>query len=85
MSSDDLAAAREVLDELLPNGAVSETGGELVIETELAGSSAKDLNRTLLSALRRAHKKTRPRAQWTSPDGTIESFFDYVPKRTAKG
>jgi hypothetical protein len=82
VSSDDLAAARAVLDELLPNATVSETGGELVIETALAGSTAKDLNRTLLSALRKAHKKTRLRAQWTSPDGITESFFDYVLKKT---
>ena len=55
-----------------------------MVEAELAGSSAKDLNRTLLSALRRAHNNSRPRAQWTSPDGTIESFFDYVLKKSAK-
>ena len=84
VSSDDLAAAKVVLDELLPAGATKEEDGELRVEAELAGPTAKDLNRTLLSALRRAHKKTRLRAQWTSPDGTTESFFDYVLKKTTR-
>ena len=82
MSSDDLAAARAVLDKLLPDGAVSQGEDELLVEAELVGATAKDLNRGLLSALRRAEKKTRLRAQWSSPDGTTESFFDYVLKKT---
>jgi hypothetical protein len=85
VSSDDLTAARQVLDRLLPDGAVSEAEGELLVQTELAGATAKDLNRTLLSALRRAEKRTRLRAQWTSPDGTTESYFDYVLKKTTRG
>jgi hypothetical protein len=56
-------------------------GRELVIEAELAGASAKELNRSLLSALRRTEKKTRLRAQWTAPNGTIERYFDYVLKK----
>ncbi len=84
VSSDDLAAVKAVLDKLLTEGAVSETEGELLVETELAGPTAKDLNRALLSALRRAVKKTRLRAQWTSPDGTTERYFDYVLKKTTR-
>jgi hypothetical protein len=74
-----------VLDNLLPAGSVNDVQGELVVETELEGASAKDLNRALRSALRRAEKKTRLRAQWTGPDGTTQSFFDYVLKKTIPG
>ena len=81
ISSDDPAAARAVLHELLPEATIIDEGGELVVEAELTGASAKDLNRSLLSALRRAEKKTRLRAQWTAPDGTIERYFDYVLKK----
>ena len=85
VSSDNLAAAKAVLDGLLPQGALSETEGELLVEAELTGASAKDLNRALLSALRRAEKRTRLRAQWTSPEGTTEHYFDYVLKKTTRG
>ena len=85
VSSDNLAAAKAVLDGLLPQGAVSETEGELLVEAELSGASAKELNRALLSALRRAERKTRLRAQWTSPEGITEHYFDYVLKKTTRG
>jgi hypothetical protein len=81
ISSDDPAAARAVLQQLLPAATIIDDRGELVVEVELAGASAKGLNRSLLSALRRAQKKTRLRAQWTAPDGTIERYFDYVLKK----
>ena len=47
----------------------------------MKGSSARELNRHLLSELRRAEKKTRLRAEWTC-EGITERFFDYVPKGT---
>jgi len=47
----------------------------------IEGEGAVVLNRTLLSDLRRAEKKTRMRSQWTSGN-TIEKFFDYVLKAT---
>ena len=56
---------------------------EFRIEAQLEGEQAKDLNRSLLSELRRAEKKTRLRAEWTS-DGITERFFDYVLKKTWK-
>jgi len=48
------------------------------------GTSARDLNRQLLTELRRLEKKARLRSEWTSGDIT-EKFFAYVPKRTKKG
>jgi uncharacterized protein (DUF2267 family) len=45
------------------------------------GREREDLNRQILSEMRRAEKKTRLRAEWTS-GGVTESFFDCVPKGT---
>jgi hypothetical protein len=45
----------------------------------MEGSDARDVNRRLLPALRRAGKRTRPRAEWTAA-GITYRFFDYVPK-----
>lgn len=53
------------------------------MEAELEGESARDLNRMILSELRRAEKRTRIRAEWTSSN-IVERFFDYVPKGTCK-
>src|ERR1017187_8035714 len=77
-------AIRPVLEKAVTKGSVKEAKGEFVVEAEMEGESAKDLNRSLLSALRRVEKKTRLRAEWTSDDGTTERFFDYVLKKTTK-
>ncbi len=52
---------------------------------KMEGESAKDLNRDLLSALRRVEKKTRLRSEWTAQDGTVYRFFDYVLKKESQG
>jgi hypothetical protein len=44
----------------------------------MEGASAKELNRTFLSALRKVEKRTTLRAEWASDDGTVDRFFDYV-------
>ena len=69
---------RRVVGGRFPTGAV-ETATGFRIEAELAGESARELNRDLLSALRREERRTRLRATWTA-DGTAERFFDYVSK-----
>jgi hypothetical protein len=50
----------------------------------MEGASARQLNRALLSALRKVEKKTTLRAEWTSSDNTTERFFDYVLKKTIR-
>ena len=85
VSSNDPAAARAVLHELLPDGRIDDDQAELLVAAEVAGDSAKELNRSLLSALRRAEKKTRLRSQWTTPDGTVKRYFDYVLKKVIPG
>jgi hypothetical protein len=56
---------------------------EFLVQAELEGLSAKDLNRSLLSALRSAEKRTSMHAEWSSGD-TTERYFDYVLKKTIK-
>jgi hypothetical protein len=81
VSTDSPTAIRAALDRLFVKGTVKgrESPGEFLVEAEVDGDSARDLNRLLLSALRKVEKKTRLRAEWTS-GGTTERFFDYVPK-----
>jgi hypothetical protein len=75
-----------VLQALVGQGTVKKGGGptEFLVTAEMNGTSAKELNRTLLSALRRAEKKTRLRAEWTAAGGVKETYFDYVLKKTTK-
>ena len=55
-----------------------------MVTKSMVGESAKDLNRQLLSALRRVEKKTRLRAEWKAKDGTVSRFFDYVLKEESR-
>ncbi|MGP8066078.1 MAG: hypothetical protein ACLP81_06860 [Acidimicrobiales bacterium] len=80
ISSNDPAAIAPVLRRLV-SGQITATDDGFHIVAELTGESARDLNRALLSALRRAERHTRLRSQWTA-GGTTQRFFDYVPKGT---
>lgn len=84
VSSSSPANVRPALEKAVAKGSVKEQNGEFLVEAEMEGASAKDLNRSLLSALRRVEKRTRLRAEWTSDDGTTERFFDYVLKKTTR-
>ncbi len=72
---------RQALDQLAAKGSVKKDGDEFVVEAEMEGASAKELNRTLLSALRKVEKRTTLRAEWTYDDRNSERFFDYVLKK----
>ena len=65
------------------NGSIKPTDDGFEVVAEFKGENARDLNRMLLSELRRAEKKTRIRSEWTSEDRT-EKFFDYAHKQTVK-
>ena len=82
VSTDNLEAVRPVLERLVPAGSVRDEADEFVVEADLEGTDAKDLNRRFLSTLRKAEKRTRLRAEWTAEDGTTHRFFDYVLKKT---
>jgi hypothetical protein len=84
ISSDNPSTIKPVLERIIGNeGTVKSTTDGFEVNAELEGESAKDLNRMILSEMRRVEKKTRIRAEYTS-DNTIERFFDYVPKATLK-
>ena len=80
VSSEDLDGARTVLEQMV-RGAVNTAREGLHVEGVMEGEDARDVNRRLLSAMRRAEKRTRLRATWTG-GGTTHHFFDYVPKGT---
>jgi hypothetical protein len=80
VSTDNPASINTALRNALPQGTIEQTkADEFLVRAELTGESARELNRALLSALRRVEKKTRLRSEWTSGNVT-EQFFDYVPK-----
>jgi len=85
VNTEDPRAIAPVLDRLFGAGAVvpGETANEFRVTATLSGESARDLNRFVLTELRRVEKRTRLRAEWTR-DGVTERFFDYVPKGTRR-
>ncbi len=83
ISTEAVAQIKVVLDQQIPEGSIERTGDGFAVTAKMTGENARDLNRALLSSLRRVEKKTRLRAEWTS-GGTTERFFDYVPKGTRK-
>ena len=85
MSSHNPQEVGTALRELVKNGSIKREKSGFYIEVEMEGNSARDMNRSLLSALRRIEKRTTIRAEWTC-NGVTERFFDYVPKgRRQKG
>lgn len=83
VSSDSPAAVEPVLRQVIgEKGKIKPIESGFQVEASLEGESARELNRMLLTELRRAEKRTRLRAEWTSD--AVEKFFDYVPKGTRK-
>lgn len=82
VSSSSPNAIKLVLEKAVSKGSVKEVDGEFVVDAVMEGETAKELNRSLLSAMRKVEKRTRLRAEWTSDDGTTQRFFDYVLKKT---
>jgi len=84
INSDNPSSIEPILGRLIGGkGTIKSIEGGFEVEADLEGESARDLNRMLLSEMRRAEKRTRIRAEWTSGN-TIEKFFDYVSKGTRK-
>lgn len=86
IDTDDPSALQPVVTRIVERqrGVVRSSAHGFEVELDAEGSSARDLNRDLLSELRRAVKKTRLRSEWTNGDTTV-MFFDYVPKGVRKG
>jgi len=72
---------RHALEQLAAKGSSRKAGDEFIVAAEMEGASARELNRTFLSALKKVEKRTTLYAEWTSDDGTTERFFDYVLKK----
>jgi hypothetical protein len=84
VSSDNPSLVRPVLERALGGrGEIKSVPGGFEVRGEFEGENARDLNRDLLSQMRRAEKRTRLRSEWSS-GSTAEKFFDYVPKGTRK-
>ncbi len=72
---------RPVLERLVA-GTITEIPDGFRVDGVMDGSGARDLNRMLLTELRRVERRTRLRSTWTVGAST-ERFFDYVPKGRA--
>jgi len=84
VSSATPSTIKPVLERIIGNkGSIKPTDDGLEINAEFKGKSARDLNRMLLTELRKVEKKTRLRSEWSS-EGTTEKFFDYALKQTKK-
>ena len=77
INSSNPGAVEHVLDNLIEGkGSVKEDEtGVFTVNAVMEGSSSKELNRSLLSALRKVEKKTTLRAEWTCK-GVTERYFD---------
>ncbi len=78
VSSDDSSGLIAVLEQFV-SGHVHAAPHGYRLEGTVVGDSARELNRQLLTALRKVERRTRLRSAWTA-DGVTERFFDYVPK-----
>jgi hypothetical protein len=84
VTSVSLSTIKPLIERVIgSNGSVKSVGEGFEVKAEFTGESARDLNRIVLSELRRAEKKTSIRSEWTSEDMT-EKFFDYALKSTRK-
>jgi hypothetical protein len=84
VKSQNLDGVRAPIENLLgPKAKIDRTDDGWKIDATVKGETAKELNRQLLSEMRRVEKRTVLRAEWTA-DGVTEKFFDYVPKGTKK-
>jgi hypothetical protein len=80
VSSSNPSAIKPVLERIVgSNGSIRPTSDGFEVNAEFKGESARDLNRMLLSELRKAEKRTRLRSLWTC-EGTTEKYFDYALK-----
>lgn len=78
VSSEQPAAIEPILRQVVPGEIVATPDG-FHVEATMPGTDARELNRTLLSALRTVVRRTRLRSEWTS-EGVTHRFFDYASK-----
>lgn len=79
ISRSDERTIRHALQQLGSDGEVKKVRGEFAVSAEIEGTSAEELNKSLISALKAVKKRTKLRAEWTSDDGIAQTFFDHLP------
>jgi phosphoribosylformylglycinamidine (FGAM) synthase PurS component len=84
VSRSEAQTIRRALKQLAAKGSIRKADEDFVVEAEMEGTSAKEMNRILLSALRKVERKATIRTEWTSGDNITERFFDYVLKKTIR-
>ena len=67
VSRSDARTIRHALGQLSAKGSVRKAGDEFVVEAEMEGATAKELNRTFLSALRKERHSVRNGLPTTAP------------------
>jgi hypothetical protein len=67
---------QQALKQLGTDGEVKKVRDAFAVSAEIEGTSADELNKTLLSALKSVRKRTKLRAEWTSDDGITQTYFD---------
>ena len=84
VNTDGPERVQPILEKLFGGGCVIQVDdNEFRIKAEVEGEDVKELNRSLLSELRKVERRTRLRAEWTW-NGTTDRFFDYVLKKSTK-
>jgi hypothetical protein len=84
VSRSEAQTIRRALKQLAAKGSIRKADEDFVVEAEMEGTSAKEMNRILLSALRKVERKATIRAEWVAGDNITERFFDYVLKKTIR-
>lgn len=80
VSTDAYAAVRPILLRYVEGrGSFRETEEWFILEADVDGPSARELNDRLLRELRHVEKRTRLRAEWTR-EGVTERFFGAVSR-----
>ena len=75
---------QNALEQLAAKGSVTKAAEGFIVEAEVEGANAKELNRTLLSALRKVQMKATLRAEWVSRDKATETFCDYTLRKRSR-
>jgi hypothetical protein len=68
-----------ILKQLAAGGSLRQMEEGFLVVTRMHGHGARELNRSLLTSLRRIERRTSIRSEWKSGE-TTKRFFDYVPK-----
>lgn len=77
----DMDKIEPVLRALVPEASIKKEGNEFIVNVTLKGDNSRDLNRNILSGMRKVIKKTRMKSEWKS-ENIIEHFFDYGLRKT---